>query len=191
MTRIIQGEALLLAGGSSRRMGFDKASIIIEGERLDRRLCRLLDSASWRVTVLGGKGVEGFDFLPDQQTGQGPLAALQGFVPGHEHIFVLACDVPLFRPELACVMARVIGSQQAVIPELEGRLQPLCALYKSSSFCELGKVPSGRIMDWVNRLSYLALPEESINDLGCDPAWAKGVNSQDELGRLLESRPSS
>jgi molybdenum cofactor guanylyltransferase len=66
---------LLLTGGSSRRMGRDKADIVIAGERLADRAARVLAAVCEPVLEVG-PGRSGLDRVADTETRAGPLAAL-------------------------------------------------------------------------------------------------------------------
>src|SRR4051812_28771963 len=93
-------EAVLLTGGASRRVGEDKAKLLVEGEPLARRISRLLIDSAIPVTVLGGEPLPDCEFLADEEAFRGPLAAISRFIPSREYVFVCSCDVPGFSPEL-------------------------------------------------------------------------------------------
>jgi molybdenum cofactor guanylyltransferase len=176
--------ALLLTGGSSRRMGTDKASLIVGNEPLAQRLARQLLDNGWKPTVLGRSGLEGYAFLPDREPNAGPLAALRGFSPTSDLIFVLSCDVPLFDPILCEVLANLIGAKDAAIPMIQGKIQPLCALYRKEAWQKLVEVPSNRIFDWVETLDSLIVSEGEFHKLGADPVWCAGANTPQEFRSL-------
>jgi molybdopterin-guanine dinucleotide biosynthesis protein A len=110
---ISQLDAIVLAGGESRRMGVAKASLPF-GE-----------------TSLAGLDVE---ILEDDLPLQGPLV---GLARGLAHskapwCFVAACDMPFLQTEVIKSMAARLMDCDAVIPEYEGRLQTLHAFYSSA-----------------------------------------------------------
>jgi molybdopterin-guanine dinucleotide biosynthesis protein A len=50
----------------------------------------------------------------------------------HEYSFIVSCDMPFFNIELArLLLARKVGFD-VVVPEIENRLEPLCAVYARS-----------------------------------------------------------
>jgi molybdopterin-guanine dinucleotide biosynthesis protein A len=68
----------------------------------------------------------------DRLAGRGPLA---GMVAGMEAsatdlCFVTSCDVPLLQPALIASLAEAANGYEAVCPRVEGRLQPLAAVYR-------------------------------------------------------------
>lgn len=177
--------AILLTGGRSQRMGQDKSEILVEGEQLASRLARLLSEAGWQPCILGRRPVAGFAFLPDREDFQGPLSALRCFEPRTDFVFVLSCDVPLFDAKIPDVFFSVIERFDAVIPTPQDRAQPLCALYRASSWETLKTLDSPRVLDWVDRLSVTYLNDQSLVDLGIETDGLANVNSPEELESLL------
>src|SRR5579862_4903187 len=175
-----QIEAILLTGGASRRMGADKAGITVQREPLAARIARLLAERGVPVTVCGRDPIEGHGFMRDAEEYAGPLVALAGFVPSHEFVFVVSCDLPRFETAVVDLLLARIGSQDAAIPIVGDRAQPLCALYRAQSLTIAGSlVQSGerRVMSWVGRLDLVLVPE-------IEPAWVANVNTPEELRAL-------
>lgn len=183
----VDQSSVLLTGGASRRMGFDKASISIAGEPLAARLARILRESRWEPTILGRTPLDGYRFHPDNEVEGGPLAALRAFSPTSHFVFVLSCDVPLFDGAVARALKSCLGEKGAAIPILDGRLQPLCGLYRREAWVPLRDVDSPRIMDWVQALDVEVVTETVLIRLGVQPGWCKGVNTPSELKTLLES----
>ena len=179
--------SVLLTGGASRRMGFDKASILIESEPLAVRLARMLRKAGWEPTILGHTPLDGYCFHPDNEVERGPLAALRAFCPSSHLVFVLSCDVPLFDGAVARALKSRLGDKEAAIPSINGRLQPLCGVYCRYAWESLSIVDSPRIMDWVEALDVEIVNESDLLRLGVQPEWCRGVNTPSELKTLLQS----
>lgn len=179
--------SVLLTGGASRRMGFDKASILIESEPLAVRLARMLREAGWEPTILGRTPLEGHRFHPDNEVDRGPLAALRAFGPRSKLVFVLSCDVPLFDGAVARALKSCLGEKEAAIPSINGRLQPLCGVYRRAAWEKICDVDSPRIMDWVKALDVKIVNESDLLRLGVQPDWCRGVNTPLELKTLLDS----
>lgn len=130
---------LVLSGGSSRRLGRDKATTHVGGRTL---LDRLLRDVPERVPlVLVGPAVP--DLPPrvvvvrEDPPGSGPLAGLGAGVPAVRTPLVglLAADMPFAVPLVAHALARLaaIGpSADALIPVAPGgQAQPLAAAYRT------------------------------------------------------------
>lgn len=72
----------------------------------------------------------------DERPGRGPLeglrmglSALSGRAAG---AYVTSCDAPLLAPGFVRRLAELIGKHDAAVPEIDGQLQPLAALYRTS-----------------------------------------------------------
>lgn len=179
-------EAVLLTGGASRRMGVDKATMLVDGKPVAARQADRLIQAGWSVTVLGREPIEGCNFVRDVESFAGPLAALSRFTPTCEFIFVLSCDVPLFTAAVAEQFVGEVGDHDAVVPVLNCRDQPLCALYRRAAWLSLpAALESGRVMDWVSRLNSRRVDLHGLVALGLRPEWVTGVNTPEELANLL------
>lgn len=179
--------AILLTGGASRRMGFDKASIKVGGEPIVVRLARTLRGAGWEPTVLGTSPLESYGFQADTESFGGPLSALRGFTPKSDLIFVLSCDVPLFHSKILEVLEVRLGDKQAAIPSLDGRAQPLCGLYRREAWDRLHRLESSRTMDWIEALEVEVVSEYELRQSNIHPDWCRGVNTRSELNTLLAS----
>lgn len=131
----------ILSGGSSRRMGEDKAMIKLGGRPL---LDRVVDSLMQQVSslvIVGGPaewaGDRGLDYRPDAVTGgRGPLAGLlaafnyaSDIKSGSEYVFVTATDMPFLPSSLVARLGDACLKGRPVLPRSGGRLQPLAALW--------------------------------------------------------------
>jgi molybdopterin-guanine dinucleotide biosynthesis protein A len=125
---------VILAGGRSRRMGHDKATLPAgDGtliEHLARRLAPVVDE-----TIIAGGSVdppyEGARVVADRQPGLGPLAGmLAGFAAAKQrHVWVVACDLPDVEPALGGLLLALAGDYEAVVPRPDQEPDGACALY--------------------------------------------------------------
>ncbi len=127
--------ALLLTGGASRRLGTDKATLVVDGDRLVDRLERLLVATCAPVLEVG----PGYGTLPavrEDPPGDGPLAAVAAgwaalTTRGHDGpAIVLAVDLPgITAPILEWL--RDHPATGSVVPVVDGVAQVLCARYSA------------------------------------------------------------
>jgi molybdopterin-guanine dinucleotide biosynthesis protein A len=172
-----QIEAVLLTGGASRRMGRDKAKLLVEGEPLAERIIRLLREAGITVTTCGREPIEGSRFLADQEEFAGPLAALSAFRPKKDLVFVCSCDLPGFDSAIVVRLREALQNHDAAVPESNGRLQPLCGLYRPKALewaGELHREGERRVMKWLDRLNFA-----TVTDI--PESWIRNVNSPGDL----------
>jgi molybdenum cofactor guanylyltransferase len=124
---------ILLTGGRSRRLGTDKAALVVDGETLATRMGRRLALVCSPVVELGD-GASGWPSVRETPAGTGPLAALAAAgahlrAIGHlGPALVLAVDLPGVEPPLLELLRDWPGEPTA-IPTSDGRLQPVCARY--------------------------------------------------------------
>jgi molybdopterin-guanine dinucleotide biosynthesis protein A len=133
--------AIVLAGGQSRRMGRPKADLEFGEASLLERVVLRVRAAVDEVVLVGAplaaarlnlRSAE--DWLP----GAGPLSGLAGglaVAPGGLHALV-ACDLPFIEAEILTRLAALGAGFDAVVPEVDGRRHPLCALYDRRCLAE-------------------------------------------------------
>ena len=179
-------EAVILTGGASRRMGVDKASLVVDGKRLVERLIQDLVSIDCPVTVLGREPEPGARFLADSVEYAGPLTSLRNFESSREFVFVLSCDVVRFSVETVVKFLEEIGNYDAVVPVVDGFEQPLCALYSDRTFQALhANSEMVRMKDWNALLNTRKLFEDDLLTLGIHPLSVQGANTLEDFHRLV------
>jgi molybdopterin-guanine dinucleotide biosynthesis protein A len=125
----------VMAGGQSRRMGFDKARLEWGGEPLWRRQVRLLDTAGARPTALVRR-VDQTDFghlcWRDLRTDAGPLAGLEAALIGARELdasklAVAAVDMPYLTS--GWYRWLLAGGPTGAAARHDGLFEPLAAIY--------------------------------------------------------------
>ena len=120
----------VLAGGSSRRMGSDKAALVIDGQPMAVLVAgALAEGGCEPVIVVGGAPLPGLDTVPDLHPGDGPLG---GVITALRHLgadtVVAACDLPdLDAASVASVAARERATRSVVRVARTEVLQPQLA----------------------------------------------------------------
>ncbi len=145
MTAAVAGRpgALILCGGQSRRMGRPKAWLPFGREVLLQRVVRLLGGAVGPMVVVAGPGQDlpelpaGVTVVRDPVAHRGPLQGIAtglGALPeGVEFAYATATDAPFLRPAWVTRLAELAGDHDLVIPEVDGYLHPLAALYRRAT----------------------------------------------------------
>jgi molybdopterin-guanine dinucleotide biosynthesis protein A len=127
------------AGGRSSRMGQDKALISLGGKRLiEHVIDRLQDlSDDLFITTNQPQALEDLNLrlVPDQIPGQGAIFGLQTALKAarYEHVLVVACDMPFIQRKLIEHLLSLVDHADVIIPELEGNLEPMLAVYRSTT----------------------------------------------------------
>lgn len=131
---------VVLAGGSSRRFGSNKAFIDWQGTALVEAVARSLRRLMPKVLVAakdpGAMGFirsEGVEVIADLSDEQHPLGGIHSSLGRLEtrYAFVCACDMPLVQPGLIESLWEARADYAAVIPVWNGARQPLCGIYST------------------------------------------------------------
>jgi molybdopterin-guanine dinucleotide biosynthesis protein A len=171
----------VLAGGASRRMGADKATLLLDGMPMAHRVRRaLFDGGAGAVVLVGGR-IDEEGTVPDRWPGEGPLAGLATAVAygaateGVEVVVVAACDQPDLPAVVVAELAHALLSGPAeavacVARTADGRLQPFPSAWRTSAAAALTALveEGGRRADaafTAGPLIEVAAPTELIADL--------------------------
>jgi molybdopterin-guanine dinucleotide biosynthesis protein A len=129
--------ALILAGGDSRRMGQDKAGLVLDGKTLLERVAATMQQVFPKVVVSVRQLRSGVEVpqVCDEPSASGPLAGLiaglaQADTPW---VFAVACDMPFVTRDVVTHLAALRNGFQAVVPVVGGFHQPLAAFYAASA----------------------------------------------------------
>ena len=163
----------IMAGGKSRRMGRDKAAVELGGRTLLERALDTWQGFGAAVQLSVGpaeRGVlapEGVRAVADVYPGRGPLGGLHaGLLACDTELLLLAAvDTPFVTKELAEALAEAAEAipGDAYVYTVEGRPQPLFALYRKSclpaaeSLLEAGENRMGQLL---SRVGTVCLPGE-------------------------------
>ncbi len=128
--------AIVMAGGDSRRMGTDKASLLLDGQTLLQSVIATMQQLFPKVivSVRQPRAGIGLPQVCDEQPDGGPLAGLAASLGqiNTPWAFMVACDMPFVVPEVVELLAGCRLQHQAVVPVVHGHPQPLAAFYAVS-----------------------------------------------------------
>lgn len=193
----------VLAGGQSRRMGRPKHELRIGEETLLSRQIRLLSQVAGRVAILAAPELVSGSEIPayaDELPGHGPLGGIYtGLLRTRtENNIFLACDLPFIGLHFIRYLLRRArcGHADVLIPESrDGRLQPLCAVYRRRvrgairASLLLGQ---NHVTGFLPRVRWEALPFREIASAGFPAAMLfDNVNTPEDYdtARRVLARP--
>ena len=133
---------IVLAGGESKRMGFPKHRLAVDGERVIDRLCRRLGPL-FVETVIVGCGLDGLPdgvrVTADRYAFRSPLVGIHAGLSASrtDLTFVTACDMPYIEPVLVEFLLTQADRVDAVVPVVRGYYEPLCAVYRRSCIASI------------------------------------------------------
>jgi len=131
---------MLLAGGSSRRMGTDKATMSYAGLPLWKRQLKMLKQLSPSRVLLSAKKAKpwfppGVEIVFDPPDARGPLSGIAAGLRRMKtsHLLVLAVDLPQMTAKHLAKLWAIAGPGVGVIPWQDNRMEPLCAIYPAEA----------------------------------------------------------
>jgi molybdopterin-guanine dinucleotide biosynthesis protein A len=142
--------AVLLAGGQSRRMGKDKATVPFGGEplwRIQLGLLRKLAPSEIFISAREDPAWRPADvyFVPDDLPSRGPLSGISAALERAPttHLLSLAIDMPFMNERYLRSLYRGIEAGCGVIPMIAGRAEPLAAIYPVQARADFAATLSG------------------------------------------------
>ena len=185
---------VILSGGQSRRMGRDKAGVMLTGRTLLNRMAAELAPLFGEVYVSVDRPgrYPGYRELADLRPGQGPLAGLEAAFlrTGAEAVFLAAVDLPFAGASLAArILAEAGVADACVIRRRSGETEPLFALYRRGCLEPLTAcLNEGRraVKALLDRVDCRWLEEDDLPEFDLERAlW--NVNTGAELCRAAEA----
>ncbi|HAP5614160.1 TPA: molybdenum cofactor guanylyltransferase [Enterococcus faecalis] len=178
---------VLLCGGKSSRMGFDKALLKIQGQYVILQTAEKLMELFEEVILVTNdsqkfpKAFRKCTIIQDMYLGKGPLGGIvtaMNYTQKAE-VFVIACDIPTFSPKLVYQLASKRGQNQVTIFDFEGRQEPLFGFYRCSCLPTFQKQLAQnnyQVRQEFERLSVKTVQLSKENQL-------KNVNRKEELSQ--------
>jgi molybdopterin-guanine dinucleotide biosynthesis protein A len=184
---------VVLAGGMSSRMGFNKAFIRLEdGRTLIERGLDVLKGVFDDVFIVANDVLlyEGLDarVASDVYKGAGSLGGIYTalFHSRSDYTFVAACDMPCLDPASIRRLVRLSPGFDAVVPFAGGRLHPLHAVYSRrclkpiNEMIATGDLKIGALLDRVRTRRAEAGEFEGADIV----ASVENINTREDLARL-------
>jgi molybdenum cofactor guanylyltransferase len=185
-------EAFILVGGASSRMGKDKSQLRFGGRTSVQIIAAELQTVARSVMTVGAQGPLAGNLLniADSRPNWGPLAGIQAALghAGSEYCLIVACDFPFVTGQLFGTLLHCMNESDALVPlQSDGRLQPLCAVYRRSpclpaaeKAMNLGAHSPRALLDLI-KVQYVAFNE--VSDLDGSEYFFFNVNTSDNYER--------
>lgn len=130
---------LILAGGAGRRMGADKARLVVDGRPLLASAVDRVRELTPHILLASGDGRRladaGVPQIADPVPDAGPLGAIAAGLAAAETdvVAVVAVDQPDADADVLRFLVSLWDGQLAVVAEVGGRLQPLHAVWSTEA----------------------------------------------------------
>lgn len=191
-------EGAVLVGGTSRRMGTDKAELRLGGQRVSDRLATTLRPLVSRVRFLGRPSADSPpEYEPDLLPGLGPLGGIYTALARTTEaaVLVVACDLPFVTRELIgglLAAAAEAPEAQAIVPWPVTGPVPVCAIYRKSCLEPLrGRLERGelRATDFVESLTVRRLGPDVLRALDPEGRCLFNMNRPSDYESAVKMLP--
>ena len=142
--------ALLLAGGESRRMGRDKATIEIGRRPLWERQLEILRALEPNQIFVSARTAPPWlpadvELLIDDPPARGPLCGLAKALGQMRttHLVALAVDMPIMTRDQLGDLRDLASEGSGIVPAIGGRTEPLAAIYPAEASGEFSAALRG------------------------------------------------
>ncbi len=191
------GSAIILAGGKSLRMGFDKQKIILRNNRLIDRITDIL-SREFDELILVTNDLDLYKDSPytiveDEIKDMGPLGGIHTGLKrsSSRYSFVFACDMPVVNIGYIHMMKDKIAiiKPQACVARYKEWIEPFNAFYSISQIEEIEKhLGSGgrSVYDCLKKCNTFFIAEEEARRFSPDWDMFYNLNTREELACYVE-----
>ena len=142
--------AVLLAGGESRRMGRDKATILFRGKPLWQIQLETLQKLEPKEIFVSARidpswRPDDVLFVADVPPSRGPLSGFAASMNRMRttHLLALAIDMPWMSNKYLELLCAQVEPRCGVLPKIGDRAEPLAAIYPRQAAIEVGGALAG------------------------------------------------
>jgi molybdopterin-guanine dinucleotide biosynthesis protein A len=197
--------AAILAGGTSSRMGRDKAFLELDGRPL---VLHVVDRLSVFDVFIVAKETAPFDgfgvaAVADANEASTPLTGVLTALRAStlDRVFVCACDMPFVSPDVVRLLASRLEDRQAVVPRHGGRAEPLHAVWSTRAAAHVedalraGERSVHRVLDglrvtWVEEEEWMPLDPDGLSFVNINtPADHSEAAARTAAARSSSSAP--
>ena len=175
--------AVLLAGGESRRMGQDKATLLFRGKPFWQIQLDLLRKLQPEEIFLSARTdpawrPSGVQFVSDEPPSRGPLSGLSATLAriSGDYLLALAIDMPLMSENYLRLICNLIEPGRGVLPMIVDRAEPLAAIY-----------PKGARIDFITALSGSDFSLQSLTKKLVEAGKLSLLNVLEEEGEFFRN----
>ncbi|GFP76026.1 molybdenum cofactor guanylyltransferase [Clostridium fungisolvens] len=188
--------AVILAGGKSSRMGFDKQFLKFEDKQLIDVVAEKLYTNFEEVIVISNKPDyyrdSPYKVISDKVEGIGPISGIyEGLKAAKgQYVYFIACDMPIINLEFIEFMKdRLIEeNKQCCIVERENYIEPFNAFYSKSLLQKVEQMiqEDKRSLKYLIKASdTLYIKEEKVKSFDYSFEMFMNLNTKEDLDRYI------
>lgn len=190
--------AVILAGGKSSRMGFDKQFLKINEKRVLDMMINKLKQEFEDIIIVTNKPEQyegnGYRIVSDEIKGKGPMAGIHiGLKQSKsKYAYFVACDMPNIDIDYIKYMKEMIKDSDvdACITKIENRAEHLNAFYSRDVISDIENLfleDRRAIVNLTNKVNTLYIEEKDARKYS--PNWDMflNINTKEELSNYIDS----
>lgn len=142
--------AVLLAGGRSRRMGEEKATLLFRERPLWQNQFDILRKVAPEVIFVSARTDPAWrpgdaEFVADASPSRGPLSGIAAAISRSksDHLLVLGIDMPFMSSDYLRKLVDRLGRGLGAVPIIDDRAEPLAAIYPRSANVDFANALAG------------------------------------------------
>lgn len=188
---------MILAGGKSSRMKFNKSFAIIDGKRVIDIIISKFEKIFSETIIITNEPELFSGLSPKVYTDViprlGPLSGIHAglYYARNDTVFVCGCDMPFVTPDIIDYLVKRLDVHDSAVPEIDGHLQPTSAAYNRhclpviSECLEQGKLKLTRVFR--EQLDAAIVDEKELGRFENFRDAFFNINDLDALQRARES----
>lgn len=193
--------AIVLAGGRSSRMGYDKSELVVDGRRLIEKITESLREMFTQVVVVsnapGFSVPAGCLLVSDELPGFGPLAGIHAGLKATQSRFglVTACDMPNLNLEYVRFLKEELSARKGPITVLAtqygGHMEPFTAFYRRDLVCAIEDYcnSGGRgLHAFLQNQGVTLIPESAARRFSPDWSMFANLNTPEQYNEYVRGR---
>lgn len=189
--------AIILAGGKSRRMGFNKAFLKYRDktfiEHQIARLSKIFDEIILSANDASVYACLNLPIVSDVIPDKGPLSGIcAGLMRStSSHAFVIACDMPFIDEKVILYLKDQIDSYDVVVPQTSRGLEPLHAFYSKNCIQPMSRcINEGRlrIIDFFSEVKVRIVDELEFKGLDVSTQSLINLNTPEEYEKYCHNK---
>lgn len=193
---------VILAGGENRRMGgrmkallsFGRESILERQMAMMKTVCQELIIVTNQPDLFSHlDGDHDVQIITDKMPGKGPLAGIHAAAvhTRHDHLWVVACDMPYISPGAAKILlsGQREKNHDAAVPIVDGRIQPLHAVYTRRTLPILEDVLQAgeyKVQAFLDKINWLPVQEDLFLSKKIGSRFIMNLNTPEEYEQALK-----
>ena len=187
--------SVILAGGTSRRMGTSKALLRVGDRPIIERVIEKVSLVGKEIILVTNTPDEyahlGHPMIPDAYPGKGPLGGIYSGLKAasNPYALVVACDMPFLSTPLLRYMSLLSPGHDVVVPRLAPGIEPLHAIYSKTCLPAMETLLQQnhlRIISFYSQVRVRYVEQQEIEILDPQLFSLFNVNSLDDLQRARE-----